>query len=166
MQYIYLEKKFIFMVSFVVKDTKCDIKQCNPNQFCFVFCHKNALFDVTFGNLNSQTIKMIQKFLSKKILNLHCTNNTTDLRTSGPTNLTVEKIIWRMWFYDRSKQMVKHAKNVQTGGFWYNEISLGSWCLKVYLHLLSRKMEENFGQIRSRVIWPVGRMGHCSSEKP
>lgn len=61
--YIFFENKFIFNVFLGVKASGIDVKDSNANQFSLLYCHKNALFDVSSGRYIS---KNAMKLFSRK----------------------------------------------------------------------------------------------------
>ncbi len=63
MQYIFLEKNFIFMVFLAVEDVGTDVIWGNANEISFVSSYKNDSNDVSSGIFNSQKVHEDEVFL-------------------------------------------------------------------------------------------------------
>ena len=66
-QYIFLEKNFIFMVFLAVKDVGTNVNSGNANEIPFVSSYKKDLNDVSSSKFNSGKKLMKIKFFTEKI---------------------------------------------------------------------------------------------------
>ncbi len=83
MQYIFLEKNFIFMVFLAVKDSGAHVIEGNANEISFVSSYKNDLNNVSSGIFNSKKDHEDETFLQENILHFVSKCSITNMQNSG-----------------------------------------------------------------------------------